>query len=414
MSENRQPLSGCGDNWMGDPSRPRHLLPRGAGPRPRFDGWFFTAVRTTGIYCRPSCPAITPQRRNVTFHPERRRRAAGRLPRLQAVPPGRLARIAGVGLARRSGRPGAAPHRRRRDRPGRRARAGPPARLLRAAGEPHADRRGRRRPAGARPSPARADRPHAAGDHRPAGRRRRVRRRVRECAPVQRHRAGRLRDHAEPTAGQPAGPAAVRAGAGTIRCGCRTASRWISRRRSTSSAPARSPGVEAVRRRLVHPGAARARRAGAGSMRSAADGAVTCRVAPHRPPRPRPVVSRVRRLLDLDADPVGGRRRARRATRRWPRWSRQAPGPALPRRGGRLRDRRSRRRRAADLGRRRAHRCSAGSSPSTGEAAFDGEPFRLFPGAEEFAAIDPAQLPMPRARARDSARAGRGVRVDGG
>ena len=36
---------------------------------PRFDGWFFTAVRTTGIYCRPSCPAITPHRHNVTFHP---------------------------------------------------------------------------------------------------------------------------------------------------------------------------------------------------------------------------------------------------------------------------------------------------------------------------------------------------------
>jgi AraC family transcriptional regulator of adaptative response / DNA-3-methyladenine glycosylase II len=35
---------------------------------PRFDGWFFTAVRTTGIYCRPSCPAITPRRGNVTFH----------------------------------------------------------------------------------------------------------------------------------------------------------------------------------------------------------------------------------------------------------------------------------------------------------------------------------------------------------
>lgn len=35
----------------------------------RFDGWFFTAVRTTGIYCRPSCPAITPQRKNVSFHP---------------------------------------------------------------------------------------------------------------------------------------------------------------------------------------------------------------------------------------------------------------------------------------------------------------------------------------------------------
>ena len=33
----------------------------------RFDGVFYTAVRTTGIYCRPSCPAITPQARNVSF-----------------------------------------------------------------------------------------------------------------------------------------------------------------------------------------------------------------------------------------------------------------------------------------------------------------------------------------------------------
>ncbi|MET0418014.1 MAG: AlkA N-terminal domain-containing protein [Actinoplanes sp.] len=35
----------------------------------RFDGWFYTAVTSTGIYCRPSCPAITPKRENVTFHP---------------------------------------------------------------------------------------------------------------------------------------------------------------------------------------------------------------------------------------------------------------------------------------------------------------------------------------------------------
>ena len=33
----------------------------------RFDGQFYTAVRTTGIYCRPSCPAITPNRANVSF-----------------------------------------------------------------------------------------------------------------------------------------------------------------------------------------------------------------------------------------------------------------------------------------------------------------------------------------------------------
>ncbi|WP_438484184.1 AlkA N-terminal domain-containing protein [Streptomyces sp. S186] len=35
----------------------------------RFDGAFFFAVSTTGIYCRPSCPATTPRRRNVTFFP---------------------------------------------------------------------------------------------------------------------------------------------------------------------------------------------------------------------------------------------------------------------------------------------------------------------------------------------------------
>lgn len=35
----------------------------------RFDGQFVTAVRSTGIYCRPSCPARTPKRSNVTFYP---------------------------------------------------------------------------------------------------------------------------------------------------------------------------------------------------------------------------------------------------------------------------------------------------------------------------------------------------------
>ncbi|MHB8329785.1 MAG: bifunctional transcriptional activator/DNA repair enzyme AdaA, partial [Acidimicrobiales bacterium] len=35
----------------------------------RFDGWFFTAVTSTGIYCRPSCPATTAKRQNVRFFP---------------------------------------------------------------------------------------------------------------------------------------------------------------------------------------------------------------------------------------------------------------------------------------------------------------------------------------------------------
>ncbi len=35
----------------------------------RFDGWFVTAVLTTRIYCRPSCPVRPPFARNVRFYP---------------------------------------------------------------------------------------------------------------------------------------------------------------------------------------------------------------------------------------------------------------------------------------------------------------------------------------------------------
>ena len=34
----------------------------------RFDGQFITGVHSTGIYCRPSCPAVTPKPGNVTFY----------------------------------------------------------------------------------------------------------------------------------------------------------------------------------------------------------------------------------------------------------------------------------------------------------------------------------------------------------
>ena len=34
---------------------------------PRFDGLFFTAVISTGIYCRPVCPAPTPKRENIVY-----------------------------------------------------------------------------------------------------------------------------------------------------------------------------------------------------------------------------------------------------------------------------------------------------------------------------------------------------------
>ena len=35
----------------------------------RFDGRFYIAVRTTGIYCRPVCPAVSPRRANILFYP---------------------------------------------------------------------------------------------------------------------------------------------------------------------------------------------------------------------------------------------------------------------------------------------------------------------------------------------------------
>ncbi len=35
----------------------------------RFDGVFVTGVHSTGIYCRPSCPARKPLRKNVRFYP---------------------------------------------------------------------------------------------------------------------------------------------------------------------------------------------------------------------------------------------------------------------------------------------------------------------------------------------------------
>ncbi len=36
---------------------------------PRFDGLFFTGVKSTGIYCRPTCPARPPQPENIVYYP---------------------------------------------------------------------------------------------------------------------------------------------------------------------------------------------------------------------------------------------------------------------------------------------------------------------------------------------------------
>ncbi|MDJ0277393.1 Ada metal-binding domain-containing protein [Sphingomonas sp. 2R-10] len=54
---------------------------------PAMDGLFFTAVRTTRIYCRPVCPARTPARGNVAFYPSAAAaQAAGYRPCLRCRP----------------------------------------------------------------------------------------------------------------------------------------------------------------------------------------------------------------------------------------------------------------------------------------------------------------------------------------
>ena len=40
----------------------------------RFDGKFFIGVLTSGVYCRPICPARTAQERNVRYFPLQQRR----------------------------------------------------------------------------------------------------------------------------------------------------------------------------------------------------------------------------------------------------------------------------------------------------------------------------------------------------
>jgi AraC family transcriptional regulator of adaptative response / DNA-3-methyladenine glycosylase II len=47
----------------------RRALDRARWSRdPRFDGRFFIAVRSTGIYCRPICPSPTSKRANVRYY----------------------------------------------------------------------------------------------------------------------------------------------------------------------------------------------------------------------------------------------------------------------------------------------------------------------------------------------------------
>ena len=106
---------------LGDGDRCYRLL---AGRDRRFDGVFYVGVTSTGIYCRPSCPARTPRRENTRFLPSAAAaQAAGlracRRCRPDAVPgspqwdvgadaTGRAMRLIGDGVVDREGVPGLA------------------------------------------------------------------------------------------------------------------------------------------------------------------------------------------------------------------------------------------------------------------------------------------------------------------
>ena len=159
----------------------------------RFDGWFFVAVTSTGIYCRPSCPSPPARPTRVCFFPtaaaaQRAGFRACKRCRPDATPgsPEWDRRADAVGTRDAS-------HRRRRRRPGRRAGTGPSARIQRETSQQVARRRGRGGPAGPRPGPACPDGADPARDDRSPCRRDRLRGRLLERAPIQRDDQGGLR-----------------------------------------------------------------------------------------------------------------------------------------------------------------------------------------------------------------------------
>jgi AraC family transcriptional regulator of adaptative response / DNA-3-methyladenine glycosylase II len=371
-----------------------------SGRDPRFDGWFFTAVRTTGIYCRPSCPALTPRRGNVEFHPsaaaaQRAGFRACKRCRPDASPgspdwdvrgdlAGRALRLIGEGVVDRDGVPGLARRLGYSERQVNRV-------LLEQVGAgPIALARAQRAQT-ARVLLETTDLPAAdvafSAGFASVRQFNETVQAVFATTPTRLREAGHRRGAPEP-------------GVLTLRLPYREPMDLAA---TLAFLSARAiPGVE-----FVDDDYARTVRAPGGPARvaiAAADGAVSCRVrlTDHRDLVW--VVARVRRLLDLDADPVAidvalsaaGLCRLVRAR----------PGLRSPG--------------AAD-GFEMAVRAVVGQQVSVagartllgriatahGEAAFDGE--LLFPSAGTLAEADPGALPMPRARARTVIALARGV-----
>jgi AraC family transcriptional regulator of adaptative response / DNA-3-methyladenine glycosylase II len=361
----------------------------------RFDGWFFTAVRTTGIYCRPSCPAITPKPGNVSFHPS----AAA-------------AQRAGYRACKRC-RPDASP-----GSPEWNVRGDLVGRALRLIGDGVIDREG---------VPGLA--------HRLGYSERQIHRALTAevgagpLALARSQRAQTARTLLE-TTDLPVTDVAFAAGFSSVRqyndtiqevfAGTPSALRAARRRRQapepgviTLRLPYREPidlswtldflGAHAVLGLESYIGGTFTRILSAPGgpalvSMTPGDGAVTCRVRLHDTRDLVTVVARVRRLLDLDADPVAVDTVLGTDAGLAPLVLKR-PGLRSP---------------GAVDGFETAVRTIVGQQISVsgartvlgrivaehGEVAFEGEPWLQFPSAERLASIDPAALPMPRTRGR--------------
>ena len=367
----------------------------------RFDGWFFTAVRTTGIYCRPSCPAITPKPANVEFYPSAAAAQRGGYRACKRCRPdaspgspewnvrgdlaGRALRLIGDGVIDREGVPGLA------GRLGYSERQVHRTLVAEVGAGPLALARAQRSQA-ARVLLETTDLP------------------VTEVAWAAGFASVRQFNETVQAvfATTPSGLRATRRRGAGAATGTATAGGTI-----TLRLPYREPmdlgatldflGAHAIAglesytdgvfsRVLRAPGGA------ALVSLAAGEHAVTCRVRLHDASDLVTVVSRVRRLLDVDADPVAvdavlG--------------ADDALAPLVRKRAGL-------RAPGAVDGFETAVRTVVGQQISLagartvlarilqahGDEAFDGEPWRLFPTDAALAALDPATLPMPRSRGR--------------
>ena len=224
----------------------------------RFDGWFFCGVTSTGIYCRPSCPARTPKRENMRFYATAAAaQQAGFRACLRCRPdatPGSPEWNNRADVVARADASDPGRHRRPRGRRG----TVPPVGLQHASAQPPDHRRGGQRSARARARPAQPDGPGPAGDDGAAGDPHCVRGGLRQRQAVQRHRPPGLRRHAQRSARR--GRRGPHAG-GSLRLGPRhrasacaspAVSRSTRHRSSPSWASARSPRSSRSRTGRTH------------------------------------------------------------------------------------------------------------------------------------------------------------------